>query len=217
MKRTIFSLALVLALVTSASAQQQRAAQQAEKPLPTLVAVVDLAELVKAHPEFKSKQEALQAQVAAAQNNFKTRGQQIQERSKKLQGTGSGFVAGSPEHQKLLDEVSNEAAEYEKDMKQMERKFALANSRIMYDTYKDIKASLEAFCTERNIAQVTDVRKFEPDPAIPQTVAEDMDQKLVWFNSRLDITQLVIRHMYAARNQTPPAAAQAANPQSATR
>jgi hypothetical protein len=81
----------------------------------------------------------------------------------------------------------------------------------MYDTYQDIKKVIGEFAKKRSIAQVTDYRVFEVNPADPQLVAEDMDQKLVWFDDRLNVTDYVIDALYAAHNMPrPPKQANAA-------
>jgi hypothetical protein len=74
----------------------------------------------------------------------------------------------------------------------------------MYDVYKDIKTTIGRFATARNIAQVTDFRDFEPNPADPQSVAEDMDQRLVWFNPMLNVTQHIIHELQTSFTQRNP-------------
>jgi Skp family chaperone for outer membrane proteins len=181
--------------VSQATAQQQG--------LPQFVAVVDVAQLIKEHPDFRGKQEALQKVVQTEEANFRARQQKIVDKEKALQN--SGFKPGTPEHQKQVDEIANEYADFEKDAKTMQRRFALENSKIMYETYQDIKKVIRDFAKQRRIAQVTDYRMFEPNPAEPQTVAEDMDQKLVWFDEQLNITELVINELYAAHGKQRPA------------
>lgn len=207
-KRTILSFAIAAAIVAAIAfaagiSAQQPAASAAGPGLPTMVAVVDVAQLIKAHPDFKTKQEALQAKVKQADGVFQTRQQKIQEKQKALEA--SQLKPGTAEHQRQLEEIASDLADFEKDAKQQQRKLALENSRIMFETYQDIKKVIQAFATRRSIAQVTDYRSFEPNPAEPQTVAEDMDQKLVWFDKRLDVTRLVIQDMYTSRNLQPPA------------
>jgi hypothetical protein len=75
----------------------------------------------------------------------------------------------------------------------------------MYDTYQDIRAIIGRYAMARGIAQVTDIREFEVNPADPQTVAEEMDQRLVWFNPTLNITQQIIGEVYATHGRTMPA------------
>ncbi len=173
------------------------ASQAAAQGLPNFVAVVDVAQLIKRHPEFKAKQDALQGEMLSKEAYFKKKQEDIATKEKSL--ATAGLKQGSPEFQKAADEIQSDYTDFEKEAKAEQRRFALKNSQIMYDTYKDIKAEIGKFATARKIAQVTDFRMFEPDPAIPQTVAEDMDQKLVWYDPQLDITELVLKQMCDAR------------------
>jgi Skp family chaperone for outer membrane proteins len=182
--------------------------QAAAQGLPQFVAVVDVAQLIKNHPDFRVKQEALQKTVQAEEAKFRSKQEQIVAKEKAL--SSSALNPGTPEHQKQMDEIADEYADFEKEAKTMQRKFALENSKIMYETYKDIKQSIGKFAKARKIAQVTDFRVFEPNPLEPQSVAEDMDQKLVWFDETLNITDLIISQLYADRGLQRPAADAAA-------
>lgn len=194
MRQTRWTILFVALCVAMGSFVSQAAAQN----LPNFVAVVDVAQLIKAHPDFQKKQDALKAEMQGEEAKFRQRQEMIVKKEKTLQD--GPYKQGTAEYQKLMDEIANDYADFDKDAKQRQRKFALQNSQIMFDTYQDIKATIGTFATARRIAQVTDYRVFEPNPLEPQTVAEDMDQKLVWFDKTLDITELVIAEMYKARN-----------------
>ena len=173
------------------------ASQTAAQGLPNLVAVVDVAQLIKRHPEFKGKQDILQNEMLAKEAYFKEKQEKIAAKERGF--AAQNFKPGSPEFQKATDEIQNDFAEFEREAKAEQRRFALKNSQIMYDTYKDIKTEIGKFAKAKGIAQVTDFREFDPDPAIPQTVAEDMDQKLVWFDPQLNITEHILLQMCTAR------------------
>ena len=198
----IVGIAIVLGIYAVPAVTQQQQTQQS--PMPYLVAVVDVAQLIKQHPDFMQRQSVLQEQVKQAEAVFQKRQEGIASKQKALEA--SPYKAGSPDHQRQLDEIASDLADFEKDAKAQQRKFALENSRIMYDTYQDIKTTIGRYAESKGIAQVTDYREFEANPADPQTVAEDMDQRLVWYSSRLNITQFIIGQIYAARGLQPPPA-----------
>ena len=202
---TIVGVALVLGIyavpaVSQGTAPPPAAGQSA--PMPNLVAVIDVAQVIKAHPEFMTRQQALAEQVKGAEATFQKRQDAITDKQKKLEG--SQFRPGSAEYERAASDITKEMAEFETDAKTLQRKFALENSKIMYDTYQDIRGTIGRYATSKGIAQVTDYREFEANPADPQTVAEDMDQRLVWFNPNLNITRYIISQLYAARNQQVP-------------
>ncbi len=178
------------------------AAQASAQGLPQFVAVVDVAQLIKEHPEFNAKQQQLQATVQAEETKFRARQEQIVNKEKSL--AEGPHKAGTAEHQRLMEEIANEYADFEKEARTMQRRFAIENAKIMHATYQDIKAVIGNFAKTRKIAQVTDYRMFESNPLEPQTVAEDMDQKLVWFDPQLNVTELVIEEMYKVRGMKRP-------------
>ena len=193
-------IALALGIYAVPAITQQ---QQQQQTPPFYVAVIDVAQVIRQHPEFKQRQAALKAQIDQAEATFNQRQETIANKQKSLEA--SPHRPGSAEYQQLLDNIANEVADFERDARTQQRRFALENSKIMYDTYQDIKATINRYATARGIAQVTDYREFEPNPAEPQTVAEDMDQRLVWFNPSLNITRAIIGEVYAARGMQPPA------------
>jgi len=197
------TLTIGMALVLGIYAVPAAAQQPAQQGPPFFVAVIDVAQVIRQHPIFMERQEALQGHIRQAEAQFQQRQEAIAARQRALEA--SQFRPGSPEHQQQLDSIVNEVADFERDARTQQRRFALENSRIMYDTYQDIRAIIGRYAMARGIAQVTDIREFEVNPADPQTVAEEMDQRLVWFNPSLNITQQIIGEVFAAHGRTMPA------------
>ena len=196
-------IAIVLGIYAVSGIAQQQQQQAAQQAPPFYVAVIDVAQVIKQHPEFMNRQATLQEEIKRTEATFQTRQETIANKQKGLET--SQFKPGTAEYQQMIDTIANEVADFERDARTQQRRFALANSQIMYDTYQDIKTTIGKYATARGIAQVTDYRDFEPNPADPQTVAEDMDQRLVWFNPTLNITRQIIGEVYAARGMQPPA------------
>jgi len=198
-------IAIVLGIYAVPAITQQQPAPAAAQ-LPYLIAVIDVTQVIKAHPDFKMKQAALQEKIKKAEADFTARQKVLGDKQKGLEGLKSN----TPEYQRLYEEITNDMAILQKDAKNQERLIILENSQIMYDTYKEIKAAVDKYASARGIAQVTDYREFEPDPSNPNSVAEDMDQRLVWYNKRLNITNFILTDIYAVRQKTwdPQAASQ---------
>ncbi|MGL4594990.1 MAG: OmpH family outer membrane protein [Thermoguttaceae bacterium] len=214
MKKTIFVAAfgLLLGVLVYQLNAQQPAAPAAQQPAapPVFVAVVDVAQLIKAHPQFQQKQDALQSQVQQEEARLMAKRNAIADQEKKL--TASSLKPGTPDYDRETETIQNAYTEFEKEARNANRRFGLESSKIMYETYQDIKREIGEYARARRIAQVTDYRMVEPNPAEPQTVMEDMDQKLVWFDSQLNITDVIISSMQKrfgapATTATAPAAA----------
>lgn len=201
--RHLFSTLVLVSILTTAVLAQGQA--PAAAPLPTLVAIVDLAELIKKHPDFENKMKALQAEVNATEATFRDTQSKIQVKMKQLEQLSAKFKPGTPEYQKLSDEIASDMAELEKEAKKFQRNSMIKNSSILYDTFTDVKRHIETFSTAKGIAQVTDYRKFEVIPTDPQAVSDDMEQRVVWFDKRLEVTKYIVAQMYAERGMAPPA------------
>ncbi len=199
-KKTCWTILFVALCFTIGGLVSQVGSQNQAAAPPQFVAVVDVAELIKAHPDFKAKTTALQTRMKAEEEGLRTQQKAIADKELALQN--AGLTVGTPEHTKQLEAIQNEAIEFEKVFKSKQRAFALENSQILFDTYQDIKREIGAFAGARRIAQVTDIRMFVPTPGEPQAVMEDMEQKLVWFDVQLDITENIVHNIYQRRNLT---------------
>lgn len=208
MKQIIYTTALVAILTASVYAQNQAAAPAAAAPLPYQIAVVDLAQLVKQHPLFESKMQALQAKLVAIDADFRKRQEAIKAEAKKLDDMATASVKpGTRAYDELADQVTAKMTALDVEAKKTQRNIALENSQIMYDTFVDIRAEIEAFAAKFPIAAVVDYRKMEVTATDPQTVAEEMEQKFVWHNKRLDITDNILAQLRAKYPNAPAPAA----------
>jgi Skp family chaperone for outer membrane proteins len=184
-----------------------------QAPPPSLVAIIDLAKVIQWHPEFIRRQQDLKARAAQAEASIRTKQEKLAERQKGLET--SQLVPGTPQYLQIADEITKSATDLQMEFKTLDRQFTLDNAKIMYDVFEDIKMSIGKYAEPRGIAQVTDQRDFKSNPLDPQTVIEDMDQRLVWYSKRLNITDTIIREIYAARNVPAPADLSVAPPGSA--
>ena len=203
----IAGIALVLGVYAVPAITQQPAAQPAAAAQrPYQVAVIDVMQVLRAHPDFTIKQAALQEDINKTEADFTAKQRAIEEQKKQLDE--SQLSPNSPQYQQAFDALARQVAQFEADVRAQHRRFALRSSEIMYETYQDIKGTVERVCRASGIAQVTDYREFTVNPADPQSVADDMDQRLVWFDPQLNITQAIIvqiRTAYTNRTgQQPP-------------
>ncbi len=200
MKKTCWTILFVALCFTIGGLVSQVGSQNQAGGVPQFIAVVDVAELIKAHPDFKAKTTALQERMKIEEGTLRDQQKIIEQKELKFQQ--SSLKPNTPEHTRELEALQNEAIEFEKVFKSKQRAFALENSQILFDTYQDIKREIGAYAEPRRIAQVTDYRMFVPSPLEPQSVMEDMEQKLVWFNVQLDITEYIVDVIYQRRNLT---------------
>lgn len=214
---TVLFVALGLSLgIFAISAVAQTAPQPAARPAaqpagpPNLVAIVDVAQLIRTHPGFRTKQEDLKQRMITEEGKFRDRQKGIADQEKSLLQGNSPLKPGTREYQDKVDQIAKAYSDFETEARLMQRRFALENSQILYDTFTDIKKSIGRFAKSQRIAQVTDYRFFEVSPNDPPSVMEDMEQKVVWFDESLNITNHVIQQVYIDNKLTMPSAEQIA-------
>jgi Skp family chaperone for outer membrane proteins len=215
-------LILGFAGVVSSVANAQTATAAAQ-PRPYQVAVVDIAQLIKNHPDFTAKQEELQKFAKEKEVEFEARKQKIQEREKTL--TGLKLTPGTPEHDKAVAEITTLVTDLDKDVKIAQRKVMTENSIILHNVYKEIRDEIGVVAKAAQIAQVMDYRPIEATPADQNSVAAMLEQSLIWHDDNLDISQAIVNRLYqkrqiakvpnlkAIREKEKQAAAAAQNPQ----
>lgn len=191
----IFAIPVIAQQPAQPAAPVARPAAQPAGP-PNLVAIVDVAQLIRTHPGFIAKQGDLKKRMVEEEGKFRSRQVGISDQEKALLQGNSPLKPGTREYQDKVDQIAKAYSDFETEARLMQRRFALENSQILYDTFTDIKKSIAKFATASRIAQVTDYRYFEVSPNDPQTVMEDLEQKVVWFDKSLDITKHVIQQIY---------------------
>jgi hypothetical protein len=175
-------------------------ASTASTPRPYQVAIVDIAQLIKNHPTFVTKQKELQEYAKNKENEFNTRKLAIAEREKKL--SAQSFAPGTKEHDAAVEEITSSVTTLEKDVKIAQRKLMTENSMILHDAYKEIREEIALIAKQAQIAQVMDYRTIDANPADPNAVATMLEQNLIWYDDNLDISQAIVNRLYSKRNQT---------------
>ncbi|MDR1479876.1 MAG: OmpH family outer membrane protein [Planctomycetaceae bacterium] len=182
-------------VVDVANAQTSTAAAQ---PRPYQVAVVDIAQLIKNHPTFITKQKELQEYAKGKEAEFETRKLAIANREKTL--TDLKLTPGTPDHEKAVEEVTSLVTTLDKDVKIAQRKVMTENSIILYETYKEVREEIANVAKQAKIAQVMDYRTMDANPADPNSVGAMLEQNLIWYDDNLDISQAIVNRIYQKRN-----------------
>jgi Skp family chaperone for outer membrane proteins len=189
----IVGIALGLGIYTIPAITQQPPPASQEQP-PYRIAVVDLAQILEAHPEFKTKRDNLKRTMDTADAKFTEKQEVIAARAKKLEA--SQLKPGTDPYLQEYDAIVREQAALDIERKNFVRQLSMDNSKMMYDTYQHIRTTISKIAMPHGIAQVTDYRELDINPIDAPMVSEDMDQRLVWYHPRVNITQAVIDQMY---------------------
>lgn len=194
----VLGFAGVVTSVASAQTGATTATAAAQpQPRPYQVAVVDIAQLIKNHPEFIAKQEELQKFAKSKEVEFEARKQAIADREKTL--TGLKLTPGTPDHDKAVAEITTLVTDLDKDVKIAQRKVMTENSIILYNVYKEIREEIGVVAKAGRIAQVMDYRPIEATAADQNSVAAMLEQSLIWHDDNLDISQYIVNRLYQKR------------------
>ncbi|MDR1289921.1 MAG: OmpH family outer membrane protein [Planctomycetaceae bacterium] len=184
-------------VVSSVANAQTGAAAAQPQPRPYQVAVVDIAQLIKNHPDFTAKQEELQKFAKNKEVEFEARKQKIQEREQTL--SGLKLTPGTPDHDRAVAEITTLVTDLDKDVKIAQRKVMTENSIILHNVYKEIRDEIGVVAKAGRIAQVMDYRPIEATPADQNSVAAMLEQSLIWHDDNLDISQYIVQRLYQKR------------------
>jgi Skp family chaperone for outer membrane proteins len=184
-------------VVAVVSAQNSGAAAP---PRPYQVAIVDIAQLIKNHPNFIAKQKELQDFAKSKEAEFNKRKLDLSEREKTL--NAHNLVPGTKEHDDAVNEITTSVTTLEKDVKIAQRKLMQDNSIILHAVYKEIREEIGLIAKQARIAQVMDYRTFDANPADPNAVATMLEQNLIWYDEDLDISQAIVNRLYSKRKIT---------------
>ena len=199
---TLFGgIAIVLGIYAIFAVAQPPTAETSQQK-PCCVAVVDLAQAIKMHPDFAKKQDALKAKTIAAEAEFQAWQETITAKQEALKE----YAKNSDEYTQAAEKIDSEAAIFKSDAEVTRRKLMSENAKIMYETYQDIKSTAAKVAAASGISLVMDYRHLDVNPADPESVAEAMDQRIVWFESASDITESVIAQFYKDRGEPVPTA-----------
>ena len=188
-------------------AQGQPAAAPAQQT-PVYVAVIDLAQVMKQHPQYTEKNNEIQQKVQVAEAAFVAKKKTLDDEAKKL--SDGTLKPNAPDFQAKSDMLAKQYNELELEFKLKQRDLQIESATAMYELYRDIKTEVGTFAAQSHIAQVVDYRKIDVNPqADPQAVFEEMDQKVLWFHQNADITEKIINQCYARQKMQRPQASAA--------
>jgi Skp family chaperone for outer membrane proteins len=168
-------------------------------PVPYQVAVVDIAQLIKYHPDFESRQKGLQELAQQKDKEFSARKTEIEQRRATL--AAHNYQPGTKEHDDYVSEITMKGTEFDKDLKLTQRKLVTENSKILYEIYKEVQEEIAVVAKGYKIAQVMDYRSIEAAPNEPQSVAAMLEQNLIWYDDALDISQAIMNRLYEKRGR----------------
>ena len=181
--------ALVLGMVATVGGANIASAQQTGG---VIVAVLDLAKVFKQHPRLQTDVKTIQDEYKAFQqsviNDRKVLGQKVKQLEQ--------LKASSPEHRKLEAELAQKDGNMQVQVRLKQKEFQQREAQAHYRAYLEVLAAVKNICTRHNISLVLRYDSKEIDPSNGNSIMRGITRNIV-YQSRLDITDLVVKELFA--------------------
>ncbi len=192
--------AAIAALVISAGAmtgdlcaqQQQYTARQPVIASPSqaggMVGMIDMARIMKEHPQLKQVREKAKSDQTGLQNYAK----QEQETLKNMVEQLREYNPGSTEYKNLEVQITSRNAQLKAQCQLGQKDLVQAQAREFHTVYSQMVREVEAVATQRGLIMVIQYNGSKINQENPDQVMMEMTKQVVWFNQNLDITDEVM-------------------------
>jgi Skp family chaperone for outer membrane proteins len=190
-------------LTTQAVGQAPARAPAAPPMAGQSIALLDVTYIFKNHPRFKGMMEEMRADVQRAENAVKVEREQIAKEAEDLQAT---FRKGTPDYKAAEEKLANRQAQLAVNVNRQKSDFLQREAKIYNAVYQEIWQVTDYYCKQNGIGMVM---KFNGDPADvdrPDTVLAKINQQVVWYQERMDITPVILKELSRAPAANPNAA-----------
>jgi Skp family chaperone for outer membrane proteins len=183
-KTTLFAAGLALMLIAPPVSAQTAAPAGYTPPVATL----DLAYLFRNHVRYKQADEALRAEVTAAEQTFTQEQQAMQELAKRAKE----YKQGSPEFKAIEEELARKEADLRLRGAIMQKNFAEKKAKIYFDVLQEIKNIVRYHSEQSGILMVVNFNGDAIDGANPQSVMRGLNETVLYQHRSVDITPVIL-------------------------
>jgi Skp family chaperone for outer membrane proteins len=182
---SIACLALVFAATSAAPVAAQQAAPQNYGPP---VATLDVAYLFRNHARYKQLDDALRAEVSAAEQTFGQEQKAMQELSRRL----GEYKPGSPEYKAIEEELAKKDADLRLRGAMLQKSFAEKKAKNYYDVLQEVKNYVRYHSEQHGVLLVVNFNGDEIDGANPQSVMRGLTDVVLYQHLSVDITPIIL-------------------------
>lgn len=155
----------------------------------TRIAVIDVGYVVKNHPNIKQQQTQIRNLIKAAQDEMIKRREALVKEAEKLKE----FKEGSPEFNKLQEQLLREETQLKLDMSRKEKEFDEVEAKMAIDFYKQLQTLITRMAEHYQIDLVLRSNREEPDLKQPATIQMALEKGVVYSKPTLDMTDAVLQ------------------------
>ena len=160
-------------------------------PIPPMIGTVDMDAVFKGYEKFKVTNKEFQAAVLGRQNELMKIKSEGDEEAQML----AKLTPGTEDFKKHEDKVTELKARLAAGREQAQREFQPRESENVATIYKEVQLMVTAWAQYRKMNYVVRVTNMQPTGADPNSVMAALQNTMVYFDPRNDITNDVIYNL----------------------
>jgi outer membrane protein len=192
-----------VSIAPSAFSQQGAGAPVADSP--HKIGVIDMAFLFKNYKKFEALREDLKTEIEARDQEAKRKAENV----KNLQEQMQTFKEGSENYLELEKQIAGAVADFETFRKVAQRDFMRKESQLYKQVYLEVLDVVKKYAERFNYTLIVRCnRESMASVENPQQVLGRMNENVVYYRQRDDVTQRILDYlngMYTQSAATPAA------------
>ncbi|WP_231993626.1 OmpH family outer membrane protein [Pseudobythopirellula maris] len=147
------------------------------------IGVVDINYIFKQHAGFRAAMDGMKTNFQSVETELKGEQQKIVQAEKQKQG----YNAGTPEYNKLDDEIVQMKAQLQLTVTRRRKALAEQEAAIFYKTYREVDQAIDSYAKHYEIGIVFRFSGDEIDPNNRESILQTINRP-VHFQNQIDIT-----------------------------
>ena len=169
--------------------QQPTAGTQQAAPASRPVGTIDIGYILQNHPTLKTKMDALKSRMEAADKVMQSKREAI---IKQMEQLRERFNEGTPEYDQAEKQIAEQDTEFRLELVKRRKEFESAQAEILFEIHGQISQLLKYFCENTGVQVVLQVSRQPVDPKKPETIEMAMSQNVLYYDSKIDVTNWVM-------------------------
>jgi Skp family chaperone for outer membrane proteins len=196
----ILATILSLGVYSLIALAQAPAGGQGQPPTGPRTALIDVKKIIKNHARFKGMMEDMKKDYVKVEQAFREDQQKIRKLGEELQR----WHRGTPNYQDLDEEILRRTADLNIRVEKAKGEFQEREAKIYHSVYQEIWQATDYISRQYGFEIVYNFNSEKMDPEKPQTIANQINNSVVWYDARLDITGAVLDELNRDANRQQP-------------
>lgn len=155
------------------------------------VAIVDIGYIFDQHKSFTAAMEGMKKEMKQIEDSLKTKRDAIATQEKGLVEMAKTIATTSPQYKAADDRLARAKADFNLEMNKLRKDLMQRESRIYFQTYKQVKSAVARYAQQKNIGMVLRFNGNEPNPEVRPDIIKAINNPL-WYYDNIDITREIL-------------------------